>query len=184
MDSLAGKLLIATPKLGDPNFVRSVVLIIAHDENGAFGVVLNRPLEGLAVVPDIPGWSESGVPPPHLHRGGPVDPTVAIGLGRAGASPPAPGWTPVFDGVGLVDLGRPHDELEVHVTDLRVFVGYAGWGAGQLDGEVEQDAWFVASAMAEDVFAAEPEALWPAVLRRQGPRVAIYATFPEDPGRN
>ncbi|MEX1104298.1 MAG: YqgE/AlgH family protein, partial [Dehalococcoidia bacterium] len=139
---LAGKLLVATRALLDANFYRTVVLLLAHDENGAFGVVLNRPLEASAVGEHVPAWQEHVAAPASLFAGGPVEPARALGLASAAVHESPDGWLPMAAGYGLLDLARSPDALDVVVERIRVFTGYAGWGAGQLEGEVAANGWF------------------------------------------
>ena len=182
----AGKLLIAEPLLADPNFDRSVVLMIEHNDEGALGVVLNRPtdLEVAAVLSD---WSDLAADPPVLYMGGPVQQNGVLALGRRRdgvAAAGAVGLTPVLGEVGTVDLNLEPDELAASVDGVRFFVGYSGWGRGQLEGELEEGAWLVVPAEAGDVFAPDPDTMWRAVLRRQGGRTSMLAHFPAHPSLN
>lgn len=174
-----GKLLVATPTLLDPNFARTVVLMLEHTEDGALGVVLNRPSE-TGVGEALPAWEALTASPPVVFVGGPVAPGAAIGLARGTLAEAVDGWAPVSDDLGTVDLGRPPAELEVGIEMLRVFAGYAGWTAGQLDAELAVDGWFVVEAERDDAFASEPSAMWSAVLRRQPGRLAVFANAPTD----
>jgi putative transcriptional regulator len=182
-DSLRGRLLVAAPTLYDPNFVRAVVLVLEHSEDGARGMVLNRPSE-TSVGESLPDWGSLAAEPGVVFVGGPVSPDAAIGLARAGSVDPADGWAPLFGPMGTVDLGRPPSALSVEVQSLRVFAGYAGWSAGQLDGEVEAGGWFVLDAAPDDVFTSQPGSLWASVLRRPGGRMAMFATAPPHPSVN
>jgi putative transcriptional regulator len=94
------------------------------------------------------------------------------------------GWVPILDGLGTIDLGRDPLDMGMPIEALRVFVGYAGWGAGQLEGELEQDAWFVVDLAPGDPFVPAPDDLWRAVLRRQRGRVAMFAHYPADTAVN
>ena len=183
MSSWSGRLLVATPTLLDPHFARTVVLLLQHDEqDGALGVVLSRPSEtGVEAV--LPAWSEAAAAPAVVFGGGPVQPTAAVCLGRLAApSGPQAGWAPLADPLlGTVDLDRePADELE----QVRVFAGYAGWESGQLEGEVDEGAWWVLDALPGDPFTPAPELLWRQVLQRQGPPIAFAAHYPSDPSLN
>ena len=182
--SLAGKLLVATPVLLDESFYRTVVLLLAHDENGAFGIVLNRPLESSLVSEHLPEWGEHVAAPARLFAGGPVEPDRALGLAAETGGDPAEGWMPMSPGHGLVDLGRSPETIEVGLERVRVFTGYAGWGASQLEGEVASNAWFVVEAEPGDAFTDDPASLWKRVLSRQRGDVRMYALFPEDPRQN
>lgn len=173
MQSLAGSALVASPHLFDPNFFRTVVLLLEHDEDGAVGVVLNRPsTSGLG--DELPGWEMLLAEPPVVFVGGPVDPQSAIGLAQGVAGSPV-------DGVGIVDLSAPPGDL---IAPVRIYAGYAGWGPGQLEAELAEGGWIVADAIAPDVFALEPDRLWSAVLKRQPGPTALLATFPVDPSLN
>lgn len=174
----AGKLLVATPKLLDPNFFRTVVLICSHDENGALGLILNRPIEEVDVGEHLPEWRPLAASPEVVFAGGPVEPSAAMAL----ASPAPAG--PILDGLGLADLSRSPGELSPGPRTVRVFAGYSGWAAGQLEAEVADDAWFVVDARPGDVFSNEPGRLWHTVLRRQRGELGMYAFFPPDPAAN
>ena len=182
---LSGRLLVAAPALRDPNFDRTVVLVVEHAEEGALGLVLNRPSE-TEVAAALPGWERLAAAPAVVFVGGPVAPTAAIALGTALAGTEVEGWRPLFDGVGSIDLDLEHgpDELAGPVQDVRVFAGYAGWAPGQLEEEVEGGAWYVVDALPDDTRSAQPDDLWSAVLRRQGGALALVANFPADPAMN
>lgn len=177
-----GVLLVATPLLDDPNFRRAVVLLCTHDEQGSFGLVLNRPLEA-AVVDMLPEWRDVVSAPFVLFAGGPVDRAQAFALGLSRASAGEPWWTPVTDEVGLVHLDGDPTTLGAleSVEDVRLFAGYAGWGAGQLEAEVSEEAWFVVEGQARDAFTLNPERLWHEVLGRQSGELALFGHFPPDP---
>ncbi|MFC4913162.1 YqgE/AlgH family protein [Actinomadura gamaensis] len=184
-----GTLLVATPQLDDPNFRRTVVLVVEHDgDGGTLGVVLNRPTE-VPVDRVLPPWAELVTVPSVVFQGGPVALDNALALARLPGEDEPLGWR-ALDGdpsvarVGLVDLDAPPALLAPELLQLRVFAGYAGWGAGQLLGEIEDGAWYLVSAEAGDVFAAEPERLWQQVLRRQAGDLAFVSTFPDDPTLN
>jgi putative transcriptional regulator len=184
-----GRLLVATPQLEDPNFRRSVVLVVEHDEvEGTLGVVLNRPTE-VPVDRVLPPWAELATGPSVVFQGGPVALDSALALARVPGEDEPLGWR-ALDGdtevgrVGLVDLDAPPGLIAAEVIQLRVFAGYAGWGAGQLQSEIEEGAWYVVPGEAGDVFAGDPERLWQAVLRRQSGDLAFVATFPDDPSLN
>ena len=174
---VAGRLLVASPILLDPNFARTVVLVLQHDTDGALGVVLNRPTEE-EVELHLPEWAPKLEEPPVVFLGGPVEPAIAIGVVRS-QSPPEP---TALIGVGMVDLGA--DPASVPAGPVRVFSGYAGWGAGQLEAELAEEAWIVVEAQPTDVFTDRPTELWSRVLRRQGGVVAMWAAYPSDPSLN
>ena len=175
-ESLKGRLLVASPVLGDPNFERTVVLLLEHGEPGAVGVVLNRPSE-LEVAEPLPGWASYAAEPRVVFVGGPVTPSGAICVARV-SSPDADGWTSVVGNLGVFDLEKDPLLAGRPVEELRVFGGYAGWGEGQLEGEIEEGAWFIVDVEPRDVFSPAPEGLWRAVLRRQQGRLKLFASFP------
>ena len=182
-DSLSGRLLVAAPSLRDPNFERTVVLVIEDADEGALGVVLNRPSEtDLAAA--LPRWEAVAAEPSVVFVGGPVAPTAAIGLGAATAAGEVEGWRPLFAGIGSIDLEHDPEDLAVPVRDVRVFAGYAGWSSGQLEEEIGSGAWYVVDALPDDARSAEPDSLWSAVLRRQSGPLALVANFPPDPAMN
>lgn len=182
-ESLKGRLLVATPDLADPNFARTVVLVLEHGDDGALGVVLNRP-GGLDVDEPLPEWADHAAPPAAVFVGGPVAPGAVIALGRASVPAVGDGWVHLFGDLGAVDVGRDPAGVTPPIETLRVFSGYAGWSAGQLDGELEAGGWFVVDLEPGDVFAPDPGALWAEVLRRQRGRVRIFAACPPDPSVN
>jgi putative transcriptional regulator len=185
-----GRLLVATPLLTEATFARTVVLLLhAGGDDGALGVVLNRP-SGTEVERVLPGWDVVAAAPSVVFEGGPVQPQAAICLaevrpgvdGHAGLAPlptPRPGLR-----YATVDLDLDPAEVASAVARMRVFAGYAGWSAGQLEGEVEEGAWWVVDALPDDAFRARTDDLWRLVLRRQGAPLAFAATLPEDPALN
>lgn len=172
-ESLAGQLLIASPVMGDW-FRRSVVLVVEHAEQGAFGLVLNRPSE--STVGEASAELGELIGDEHvLHVGGPVAPNAVTAIGDH--AEPGEATKLVIGPVGMVDLERPPE-----LGRLRVFAGYAGWGAGQLDEEVESEAWIVEPARPDDPFAEGD--LWSQVLNRKGGEYVLLAQMPEDPSVN
>ena len=186
---LTGKLLLATPALKDPNFHRAVVLVLNHDDDGALGVVVNRPLN-VDVAAVLPGWQPFTTAPGKLYQGGPVALDSALGLVAVpGARPEPLGVRKVFGSVGLgsvglVDLDAPPEVVAAELAGLRIFAGYAGWSASQLEAEIAEGSWFVLPAESRDPFTDSPGKLWSDVLRRQGGDLALVASFPEDPSLN
>ncbi|AXT85661.1 hypothetical protein C6I20_10970 [Aeromicrobium sp. A1-2] len=181
MDTLRGRLLVATPAIESGPFLRSVVFLLDHDVDGALGVIVNRPLD--SEVDDVlPDWAGLVNAPVCLFEGGPVAMDSALALGVIADVAPA-GWRQMAGRVGLVDLEAPlpgHGEF----TGLRVFAGYAGWGADQLEAELEEGAWLVVDALDTDLTSPQPETLWREVLRRQDDDVRFWTTFPDDPSAN
>ena len=178
MESLAGMLLVAPPPLTDPNFVESVVVVLLHNESGAFGLVLNQPSE-LDVDHAVPSWTAvAGLP---VRCGGPVETGALIGIGR-----PAPGSmplgyqaieTPTLGPIGLIDLhGEPTDFL----LDVRLFAGDTGWGPGQLDGEVMLGGWVVVPGLPSDAFDQRIDTLWGRALRRADRDDPTLRLMPDD----
>jgi len=178
-----GKLLIAEPMLGDPNFDRSVVLMVDHTTEGALGVVLNRPTD-LSVEDLLGAWGDLAARPGVLYLGGPVEQNGVLALARRPTGNPLAGWSQVVGDVGTIDLQLEPGRLAPELAGVRFFAGYSGWGPGQLEGELDEGAWLVVDAHADDVFAADPEAMWRSVLRRQGGRVSMLANFPAHPSMN
>src|SRR5690606_27550725 len=143
--ALEGRLLVAAPPLVDPNFDRTVVLLLAHGtDDGALGIVLNRP-SGVAVGEYLEPWQPLALDPGEVFIGGPVQPEGVIGLGWVSGHLPD-GVRRLADGVGVVDLHRSPDELP-GVTGVRLFAGHAGWGPGQLEAEIREGAWFVVDVL-------------------------------------
>jgi putative transcriptional regulator len=188
-ESLTGRLLVATPVLADPNFRRTVILVVEHEaEEGTLGVVLNRPTD-VPVDRVLDAWSDLVTGPSVVFKGGPVAPNSALAIGLVPGSDEPLGWhsldgAAAISRLGLVDLDAPPDLLAPAINRLRVYAGYAGWAPDQLKAEIDEGAWYVVPAEPADVFAGEPGELWAGVLRRQGGEMAFTATFPDDPGRN
>ena len=180
MESLQGHLLIAGSSLLDPNFRHTVVLIGHHDEEGAVGVVLNRrsEVEVADAAPPLAGLVEPGE---RLFIGGPVQSEAAVVL--ADLEHPDRAKVIAFGSIGFLPEETDPEELG-EIRRARVFAGYAGWGPGQLEGEVDEGSWIVEPALPSDVFTDDPEALWGVVLRRKGPRFALLASMPLDPSMN
>jgi putative transcriptional regulator len=179
--SLAGQLLLASPALLDPNFRRTVVLVGVHNDEGALGLVLNRPSEVSAhdAVPQLLEAVGDGEP---IYVGGPVQPSSVVLL--AEFLDPALAGTLVVGRIGFPAADADVDELADMTARTRVYAGYAGWGEGQLDAEVERGDWIAHGAVADDVFTAAPDGLWRSVLERKGGSYALMARMPLDPNMN
>lgn len=180
VESLRGHLLVAGPALADPNFRRTVVLVGEHSEEGALGVILNRTSDSTVgqAVPELMALVD-GLEP--VHVGGPVQPSAIVVL--ADFADPARAGALVLDSIGFLPAEVDPDELgELRAT--RVFAGYAGWGPGQLDGELDAGSWIVEAARADDVFTSRPATLWSDVLRRKGGPFSVLALMPPDPSLN
>lgn len=177
----AGRLLVATPLLGDPHFARTVVYLLEHDGGGTVGVVLNRPSH-TPVGQVLPDWHEAVSGPAVVFGGGPVQPDGALCLGQLEAD--AAGMREVVDGISTVDLDGDVAVIAPIARRLRVFAGHAGWAPGQLDAELAEGAWWVFAGGPEDLFSEEPRAMWRTVLRRQPQPLALLSTYPPDPALN
>jgi putative transcriptional regulator len=173
-ESLRGHLLIAAPSLFD-YFRRTVVLVIEHTEEGAMGVVLNRVSEA-RVADAVPVLAELAEEEELVRVGGPVSPQSVVALGEF--ADPTEAGAQVLGGLGTIDPDTSHDSL----LRLRVYAGYAGWGAGQLDAEIDQGAWIVETAHPEDPF--RDDDMWSELLRRKGGGYRLLATMPSDPSLN
>jgi putative transcriptional regulator len=180
-ESLTGQLLLASPALRDPNFARTVVLIGVHSEEGAMGVVLNRP-SAVTVGEAVPQLEPALDEHEPVYIGGPVQPGSIVLL--AEFLDPAPAGLLVLGRIGFPAPDADIEELTRATARGRVFAGYAGWGEGQLDAELEQGDWIVQAAEPQDVFSEDPEDLWGEVLTRKGGSYALIARMPEDPSVN
>ncbi len=169
--TLGGKFLVASPLMGDPNFARTVVLMLQHDEDGALGVVVNRPSES-PVAEHLPEWAPHSATPPVVFVGGPVSPETGIGLRKS-----EPGGVPAVE---VFDLVADREVL----GPIRVFSGYAGWGPNQLEAELEDTAWLVVEASGDAVFTDRPDLLWGRIMRSVDPEFGVLATLPDDPSLN
>lgn len=182
MESTAGKLLVASPLIGDPNFERSVILMLEHDSTAALGLVLNNPTQ-TEVAEMLPQWSPWCARPAHFFLGGPVSPESVICLGTA-LSGTNDTFRLISANLGTVDLNMEPDELGIELEEIRVFAGYSGWGPGQLESELAVDAWFVLEADPHDALMSDPAELWSMVLARQPGPMAWLANYPVDPSLN
>jgi putative transcriptional regulator len=180
VDTLQGQLLIASPGLLDPNFRRTVVLVTEHNEEGAAGLVLNRPspTEVSEVVPQLEPLVEDGE---QVWVGGPVQPNAVLVLGEF--VDPDDAAVPLFGALGFPSLDEPDDVVPM-TTRRRVFAGYAGWGSGQLEDELSREDWIVEPALPDDAFTEAPDELWRDVLRRKGGIYELVSRMPEDPSVN
>ncbi|MGC9219924.1 MAG: YqgE/AlgH family protein [Solirubrobacteraceae bacterium] len=181
MESVRGQLLIAGPKLQDPNFWRTVVLIVEHTESGALGLVLNRPSDS-TVSEVVPELSEITAADEKILVGGPVGQSAVIVL--ADFVNPQMAALIAFDTVGVLAVGPAGEIAGDGLRQTRVFAGHSGWGPSQLDSELERGDWILEPARASDAFAAEPDGLWRSVLERKGGSYALVARMPTDPSLN
>lgn len=181
-----GTLLLAATDLLEPTFARSVVYILEHNDGGSLGVVINR-MSQTAVHNLLPQWTDLAASPRALFVGGPVkqDSALCLGVVKRGVSiDGSEALRPIDGRVVMVDLDGDPEELGALLEGVRIFAGYAGWGMGQLDGELEQDSWMLASALARDLLAPPTAELWSEVLRRQPWPLPMLATHPLDVTRN
>lgn len=181
MDSLRGQLLIAAPTLVDPNFHRTVVLVAEHGAEGAMGLVLNRAADATVseAAPGLAGLVSDDDP---LHVGGPVSPSSVVVL--AEWEEPGEAAVLVSGDLGFVSAQADLATVAAATRRVRVFAGHAGWGPGQLDAELDDEGWVLGSPVPDDVFCAEPDGLWGAVLARKGGRFSLLARMPADPSLN
>jgi putative transcriptional regulator len=180
-DTLRGRLLIAGPTLPDPNFARTVVLMAEHGEEGAMGVILNRPatITVSEAVPDLVDLTGEDEP---VYVGGPVQREAVMVL--AEFDEPELAGELIFGDIGFAGAGSDFDDLAGAIRRARIFAGCAGWAPGQLEAELERDDWIVGEVAPDDLFAADAEELWRTVLRRMGGNYALIATMPVDPSVN
>jgi len=187
---------VATPPLDDPHFDRSVVFMLEHGDAGAIGVVVNQctPED----CPDeISAWSSHLRAPAAVFTGGPVERAALIGLALA-VGPTDGGWnevttpagTDLWPGapadavLGSVDLTEDPHSLATRIVAARIFRGYSGWSAGQLDRELAEGSWMVFDATIDDVLTGDPDTLWRRVVARQGGRTGWVAAVPDDLSAN
>jgi putative transcriptional regulator len=180
-----GRLLVATPPLDDPNFDRTVIFVLEHHDEGALGVVINRPTEEELGEP-LDRWEDLQASPAQVFAGGPVetDALIALALSNSPLEEASEDLSPVVGRVASADLTADPAFVAARVSAVRVFRGYAGWGPGQLEGEIMAGAWLVFDAEPDDVFATQPTQLWRTVLRRQGGRLGWLANAPDDLSAN
>ncbi|HSZ03590.1 MAG TPA: YqgE/AlgH family protein [Solirubrobacteraceae bacterium] len=180
-ESLAGQLLLASPSLLDPNFSRTVVLIGMHSEEGAMGVVLNRP-SNVTVGEAVPQLQEVVGALETVYVGGPVQSSSVVFLAEF-LEPSLAGML-VLGRIGFPAADAGIEQLARATERRRVFAGHAGWGEGQLDAEVADGDWIAHPAQPQDVFTDVPEELWSSVLTRKGGSYALIARMPLDPSVN
>ena len=179
MNSLQGKLLVSSPSLVDPNFRKTVVLVAHHDDDGAMGLVLSRPsdvsaADAVPLLEDLPGADDP------VFVGGPVQPDAFMVLAEFEDVDQAA--APIMDSLGFMPADT--DVGELAIKRMRLFAGYSGWGAGQLEAELAEPSWIVVDAETDDAFADDPDDLWRAVLHRKGGPFALMENMPFDPGLN
>ncbi|MDN5894029.1 MAG: YqgE/AlgH family protein [Nocardioides sp.] len=184
MEPTAGSLLIASPALLDPNFASAVILLLDADADGALGVVINRPSQVL-VGDVLEPWAEVATTPEVMFIGGPVALDSALAVARLRDAEDQPvGWRPAFDDVGMVDLDSPVELVDGSLREMRLYAGYAGWGAGQLEDEIAEGSWYVVPGAPGDLFREHTDDLRRELLRRQPGSLAWVSTRPADPLMN
>lgn len=184
LEPAAQRLLIAAPVLNDPEFFRTVVFLLEHDESGSVGVIINRPSH-TPVGQILPDWQDAMSEPAVVFHGGPVQRDGALGLGRLASTTEAgPGLRAVSGGLALIDLDSDPLQAAAGASNMRVFAGHAGWSGGQLETELVEGAWFVVPGDLDDVFALNPSVLWKSILRRQPAPLSLVSTYPLDVGLN
>ena len=171
-----GSLLVATPDMKDPHFARAVILVIAYStDDGAMGLILNRPLtvDQMDTHSPIASWMESSQSPSTIFLGGPVEPNGYICMTPDSTS--LSGLRSVdIESISPVHLDGPH----------RVFRGYSGWGAGQLEDEVTFNSWYIVPSHSTDLLTTSPDTLWNDVLQRQDGPLKKLGLFPTNPEVN
>jgi putative transcriptional regulator len=183
VSSLKGRLLVATPALFDPNFRRTVVLVGEHGEEGAMGLVLNRPSD-LTVSEAVPPLAAVVGAEERVHVGGPVQPEAVLVLADFEETADAAAAAMVVGNIGFASSEGDLEQLAGLVRRARVFAGYSGWGPGQLEAELEEESWLVEPGEAVDLFPAAGDDLFGSVLRRKGGTYRVLALMPEDPSAN
>lgn len=180
----AGELLLARAGVEDPLWGQSVILLLDCDDTGSLGVMLHR-ISEIPMADVLPGWESLVCPPARIFTGGPVSTDGAVCLAKLSLShEEPPGWRRVRGDLGLLHLDTPTELVEGAYADLRIFAGYCGWDAGQLEAELVRGDWHRVPSRDEDVFGAQPEGLWRRVLRRQGGDLAWFSTWLADPEHN
>ena len=183
MESTRGKLLVAAPPLRDPNFRQTVLLMLEHSDQGALGVVLNRPSK-FPTRRAVADWQDFVVSPQVVFVGGPVSRSSLIGVASAAFEDSGTSWRPVADRIGTVDLSTAPAEVG-GAAELRVFAGYAAWEPGQLEAEMAEDSWFVLRHAPSDPFSTQPKELWWQVFARQEDAgLRQIRLFPRNPSDN
>jgi len=181
MSAGKGKLLIAEPFLGDPNFERSVVLLCEHNEQGSFGLVLNQRtnlhLDDVVenIYGELPLYLGGPVEQNTLHfihrLGSQIDKSVHIGNGIY--------WSGDFENIKtLINIGK------IAESDIRLFVGYSGWSAGQLEEEMKRNSWIITETDAHFIFDTPTDQFWRAVLKQMGGEYKVLSNYPTDPRLN
>jgi len=175
---LAGSLLLAHPAMRDPNFRRAVVLLSSHGNDGAMGVVLNRPL-GKRLGDLNAQFAASPLAAVPVYQGGPVQ-TKQLILAAWQPDPLAAGYKLYFG----IDVDKAEMLKAEDGVKLRAFLGYSGWGKGQLEMELRHNTWVITPVSPELLDQAEGQGLWRSILGGLSPEWKLMADEPEDPGVN
>ncbi|CAB4751434.1 unannotated protein [freshwater metagenome] len=179
----ACKLLVSAPDLGDENFDQTVVLLLEHDSEGALGVVLNRPTSS-QVSEHLADLSDLAVSPAFFFFGGPVSVGSLLAIGRRQLGADSKNVQSLIGPLVIVDPAALIAGEVEGIDALRLFTGYSGWSAGQLDAELASGAWHIVAPLPDDVLCSDPDALWRSIMRRQGGRLASQGLYPEDLSSN
>lgn len=177
-----GHLLVSEPYLPDPNFERTIILLCEHNQDGSFGFVLNKP--SLAKIADVvEGVNEFDAT---VFVGGPVQQDTLHYLHRCGDIEGAiPVSDDVYWGGNFESLILRIDTKQIDPKDIKFFIGYSGWSAGQLEEELEADSWIVSDQLNSDlIFEVSSEAMWQQTLKAMGGRFSMYSNYPVDPRMN
>lgn len=178
-EPVSGDLLVSAPSLLDPNFRRTIVLLVQVEQDGAVGLVLNRPASLEAGELPFPSWLLSRA---RIRQGGPVGSDSVLAIGDSDQVPECSS-RPLFVGLCAVDLDSLEEQSPL-AADISLFVGYAGWGPGQLLNELQSDDWAVVAGSAADALRVPPEHVWWEVVGRQRSPVRLWRTLAEDPRSN
>jgi len=177
-----GKILLSEPFMLDPNFKRSVVFLCVHDEEGSIGFVLNQ--KAKLAIPDI--FPEFDYLDIHLYHGGPVEANTVHFLHKLGDIIPNSElivddiyWSGSFEVLKILMA-----EKKVTPNNIRFFLGYSGWGAGQIEEELKENSWFVTNVQSSDIFNNDPDKLWNNILKEMGEEYRQISNYPENPSWN
>ena len=181
MESRKGQLLIASGRLLDPNFARSVVLIVQHDDDGVLGVILNRPLEMSVAEACGPMVESAGEVECAINQGGPCPGPLMVLHGDADA-----GGEQIVEGIWFTAEREPIEQImRADAQPAKYFANYSGWGSDQLEREINEGSWIVTPATTYDVFDAEPETHWNKLTARLTAGGYINPDhIPDDPSMN
>ncbi len=178
-----GNLLIADPDLIDPNFFHAVVLILEHDEEGALGLVLNRPT-CVSAAQMVPEWKSRVSNPMNIFQGGPIPSKMLIGLADVTNNTEIDTWKPILDSAGIMSVEEKPPISDPGISALRLYSGYSGWTAGQLDSEINTGSWFTVPAGPADLFESNPADLWFRLLHTYHGKWPWHARASIAPSRN